>query len=223
MATAVGGDGVTPLPVPGPRSHLSMVTLTETTLLLYGGALCIPGCTCWGDSWLYDTNNKKWTVLNTTDAPIHRYRQNLVVHGQEGAAYLFGGESYQPYMYHNAVNRLVLPQPLAQQMIDYAGGPVEAKGGGGRGGKGKGHGMFGRTARLAEVDGPSFIQTASSYTSSASQGAFKALGSPSSSEHTPPGMALALPVIALLGGLAVWGVRSRQKRHSGKYDSIGAE
>ena len=45
----------------------------------------------------------------------------MVVHGREGAIYLYGGESYQPYMYHNAVNRLELPPAIAQQMIDYAG------------------------------------------------------------------------------------------------------
>ena len=32
----------------------------------------------------------QWTAINATDPPIHRYRQNLVVHAREGAVYLFG-------------------------------------------------------------------------------------------------------------------------------------
>ena len=51
-----------------------------------------------------------------------RYRQNVVVNGREGAVYLYGGESYQPYMYHNAVNRLELPEYPTEatlaQMLD---------------------------------------------------------------------------------------------------------
>jgi len=102
---------------PSPRSHLSLVALSSAKLLLYGGALCIPGCTCHGDSWIWDTAAKQWTELNATDAPIHRYRQSLVVHRAEGAVYLYGGESYRPYMYHNAVNRLMLPPDVQREMI----------------------------------------------------------------------------------------------------------
>jgi len=110
------------LPSPSPRSHLSLVALTSQQVLLYGGALCIPGCTCHGDTWLWDTRAKTWTELNTSDTPIHRYRQSLVVHQREGAVYLFGGESYRPYMYHNAVNRLQLPSDVAREMTQEAGG-----------------------------------------------------------------------------------------------------
>ena len=59
----------------------------------------------------------------------------MVVHGREGAIYLYGGESYQPYMYHNAVNRLELPPAIAQQMIDYAGGPLLGHNGRDKGGQ----------------------------------------------------------------------------------------
>lgn len=36
----------------------------------------------------------------------------------------FGGESYRPYMYHNAVNRLMLPPAVAAQMRAEASTPV---------------------------------------------------------------------------------------------------
>ena len=66
---------------------------------------------------LWDTAAKQWSELNATDAPIHRYRQSLVVHRAEGAVYLYGGESYRPYMYHNAVNRLLLPPDVRREMV----------------------------------------------------------------------------------------------------------
>jgi len=105
------------LPIPSPRSHLSLIALSQLTLLMYGGATCVPGCTCHGDTWLWDIKASRWSLLNTTDPPIHRYRQSLVAHRAEGVAYLFGGESYKPYMYHNAVNRLALPPSIAREMI----------------------------------------------------------------------------------------------------------
>ena len=114
------------LPSPSARSHLSLLALASSKLLLYGGALCIPGCTCHGDSWVWDTLTSRWTELNATDAPIHRYRQNLVAHQVEGAVYLFGGESYRPYMYHNAVDKLMLPLPIAQLMTAEASGNARA-------------------------------------------------------------------------------------------------
>jgi N-acetylneuraminic acid mutarotase len=57
---------------PSARSHLSMIRLSTNYLLLYGGALCIPGCTCYGDSWLYKVDANAWQALNASDPPIHR-------------------------------------------------------------------------------------------------------------------------------------------------------
>lgn len=58
---------------PSARSHLSLVRLSSNLLMLYGGALCIPGCSCYGDSWLYKINANSWHSLNATNAPIHRF------------------------------------------------------------------------------------------------------------------------------------------------------
>ena len=45
---------------PSARSHLSLVQLSANLLLLYGGALCIPGCSCYGDSWVYNAQTNAW-------------------------------------------------------------------------------------------------------------------------------------------------------------------
>lgn len=111
--------------LPGSRGHHSLLSLSPHWLLLYGGALCNPGCKCYGDSWILGTGEAAaaggvaWRQLNASDAPIHRYRQSLVLAPPADAdtdpqlreLYLFGGESYKPYMYHNAVNRLQLRLP----------------------------------------------------------------------------------------------------------------
>jgi hypothetical protein len=38
--------------------------------------------------------------------PVPRYRQSLSDH--KGNLYVFGGESYKPYMYHNSVSKMTL-------------------------------------------------------------------------------------------------------------------
>ena len=114
-----GGGELRP-PKPGPRGHHSLLALGARKLLLYGGALCTPGCVCYGDTWAFDADRAAWSRLNATNAPIHRYRQSLVRDAETGVVYLFGGESYKPYMYHNAVDALRLPAALA------AAAPAEA-------------------------------------------------------------------------------------------------
>lgn len=117
--------------LPGTRGHHSLLALSPHWLLLYGGALCNPGCKCYGDSWILGTGEAAapggpaWRQLNASDAPIHRYRQSLVLAPPSDASvdpqlrelYLFGGESYKPYMYHNAVNRLQLRLPSSADGI----------------------------------------------------------------------------------------------------------
>ena len=121
VAPASGG-------LPGPRSHHSLVTLSPKAILLYGGALCIPGCKCHGDVWVFDLTTSQWTEINATDAPIHRYRQSLVRNEADGALWLFGGESYSPYMYHNAVNKLVLSGDKLNRLLRSPAGAGEKRG-----------------------------------------------------------------------------------------------
>lgn len=223
VAPAVGAEGVA-LPSPAARSHLSFVPLSDSLLLLYGGALCIPGCSCYGDTWTYDTRTTRWTALNATNAPIHRYRQNVVVHAREGAVYLFGGESYQPYMYHNAVNRLELPSAIATEMVAYAGSSLRGGGGGkGIGGK-RGGGHRARAASTyeggraaAEADDEPLLPTSASQALGAAQGAAATLSGASGRNN---GMVYA-PAAVLISGLVVWAVRSRRQRvRYGRYRAV---
>lgn len=71
------------------------------------GSCCLR-CKCYGDLWVFDVASSTWSPINASNAPIHRYRQSLVRDDRDGSLYLFGGESYRPYMYHNAINKLVL-------------------------------------------------------------------------------------------------------------------
>jgi len=143
--------------LPGSRGHHSLLALSPDWLLLYGGALCNPGCKCYGDTWILHTGTgtgtgtaagagagagaaSSWRQLNASDAPIHRYRQSLVLAAapadpaarepghdpQLRELYLFGGESYKPYMYHNAVNRLQLRLPSASGPTHPAAAAAEA-------------------------------------------------------------------------------------------------
>ena len=61
---------------------------------------------CYGDTWAFDADRAAWSRLNATNAPIHRYCQSLVRDAETGVVYLFGGESYKPYMYHNVADAL---------------------------------------------------------------------------------------------------------------------
>ena len=141
---------------------------------------------------------------------------------------LFGGESYQPYMYHNAVNKLMLPEPHAQAMIDYAGGPL---GGGKSGGGGKRHGgARNRAARLGEADAgraaaeadvePGFLAAASAAAERAQSGVAalsagvtaSSVGSSVAAAAGPNALLYGAPAGLLVAGLAVFGLRSRRVR-----------
>jgi len=126
--------------IPGPRSHLSFLALSSKALMTYGGALCVPGCKCYGDAWIFDLTTNEWSAVNFTDVdgapvtypspaiPIHRYRQSFMLNDDDGALYLFGGESYQPYMYHNAVDKLVLSGEKLTPLLAASDGELRGKG-----------------------------------------------------------------------------------------------
>jgi hypothetical protein len=54
----------------------------------------------------------------TTEDPFLRYRQALVRDASDGSFYLFGGESYKPYMYHNSLDRLQIAGLSSQRAAD---------------------------------------------------------------------------------------------------------
>ena len=205
------------MPIPNPRSHLSLVPLTDHIILLYGGATCVPGCVCHGDTWTYDDRTGAWELLNATNAPIHRYRQSLVVSGEEGALYLYGGESYQPYMYHNAVNRLQLPPAISREMIAYARVGVGGGGGGGKGGGGKGGKRFfgGRMVGERSEDAEPIPAAALS----SALGLKAARGTPESSQ-----MLNVLPAALVVVGAVVMTMRAVRARRASRhqYEPVGA-
>jgi len=106
-----------PLPPawPAARSHHSLVTLgaesgVDVGVLLFGGALCVPGCSCYNDTWVWRPESRRFSPVQVSEPPIWRYRQSLVSTANDGSFFLFGGESYKPYMYHNSVSKLKLPE-----------------------------------------------------------------------------------------------------------------
>lgn len=119
---------------PPGRSYGSLAAATTLAgapaLVLYGGANCTRGCQCKGDSWVYDIAARSFSFVEvSTDAlPIARYRQSLVDYNSK--LYVFGGESYKPYMYHNSVSELSLTaektaapaaNPLAERLASLRG------------------------------------------------------------------------------------------------------
>lgn len=53
------------LPWPGARGHHSLVTLGEGSgadvgVLLFGGALCVPGCSCYNDTWVWEPERRRF-------------------------------------------------------------------------------------------------------------------------------------------------------------------
>jgi hypothetical protein len=80
----------------------------QPMLALFGGANCSRGCTCLGDTWVYDIAAQRFSLVNVPAEPITRYRQTMVE--RSGKLYVFGGESYKPYMYHNSVIELPLTE-----------------------------------------------------------------------------------------------------------------
>ena len=117
---ATGGRRLDAPPKPGPRGHHSLLALGARKLLLYGVRCARRAACATATRRTFDADRAAWSRLNATNAPIHRYRQSLVRDAETGVVYLFGGESYKPYMYHNAVDALRLPADLA------AAAPAEA-------------------------------------------------------------------------------------------------
>merc|ERR1711957_484787 len=85
--------------------------------VLFGGADYTTGsCKCRGDMWKFEIEAGTWTQLwEEGSSPTPRYRQSLDLF--QGEVYLFGGESYKPYMYHNSLMKFALDgHPNVQEL-----------------------------------------------------------------------------------------------------------
>lgn len=62
---------------PGPRGHHSLVTLgqgsgADVGVLLFGGALCIPGCSCYNDTWVWQPEAGAFSMVEVRPARAAR-------------------------------------------------------------------------------------------------------------------------------------------------------
>lgn len=86
---------------------------TSHGLVVFGGTLCPTATTCRlvGSTTVYSLDEHRWYSINVKEDPLHRYHHSLSF--CEDALWHFGGETYQPHMYHNSVNRLAWPPPVS--------------------------------------------------------------------------------------------------------------
>eukprot|EP00928_Gymnodinium_smaydae_P025309 TRINITY_DN20203_c0_g1_i1.p1 TRINITY_DN20203_c0_g1~~TRINITY_DN20203_c0_g1_i1.p1 ORF type:complete len:489 (+),score=88.07 TRINITY_DN20203_c0_g1_i1:87-1469(+) len=84
-------------------------------LLAVGGTRCNAtqypqSCSLVADMSFYSLSAGRWLEVNVRNPRLHRYYHSCVLHA--GALWLFGGESFQPHMYHNGVDAFAWPPPL---------------------------------------------------------------------------------------------------------------
>ena len=90
--------------------------IAEASIVVVGGAICTPGCTCLDDVWAFDTDTRLWSHRGSTGA-FGRRHSFAAAGSRKGDLYLFGGESFEPYTYYNDVNRLRLAELVASPHV----------------------------------------------------------------------------------------------------------
>mmetsp|Transcript_25782 Transcript_25782/g.65028 ORF Transcript_25782/g.65028 Transcript_25782/m.65028 type:complete len:432 (-) Transcript_25782:199-1494(-) len=108
------------VPWPSPRAFHA-TTMTRGVLVLFGGAYCAPSCTCLNDVWGLDVGTidedgaPRWDAISSTKVVVpergsalaskslfaHRFGHTIAF--RAGTLYVFGGETYNPNLYHNDV------------------------------------------------------------------------------------------------------------------------
>jgi hypothetical protein len=109
-------------------SSLDWAAASGPALILFAGANCRGRCICFNDVAVFPLapafgkEEQRWHTLDVPGTqPITRYKQSAVLLGS--TLYTFGGESYQPYMYHNSIETL----QLALHAADADSRPAEEK------------------------------------------------------------------------------------------------
>lgn len=79
----------------------------DVGLAVFGGTLCNPVCNLTGRLDFFSLITRRWTPVDVAERPLHRYYHSMSF--SDGYLWTFGGESFNPYMYHNGVLRLGWP------------------------------------------------------------------------------------------------------------------
>jgi len=105
-----GRDSFSMVLAPAPQSgDKDDASATRAGLLVFGGVHCTPDCALSNSTDFFSLHDQRWSKIHANSPPLHRYHHSAVMH--RGSLYIFGGESYEPHMYHNAVERLSWPPP----------------------------------------------------------------------------------------------------------------
>jgi len=97
-------------------SSMAVWTSQPARMLLHGGCDCTRGngCQCFDDTWSYDVDTNTWSRIHTIPqlddkVPTGRYKHSMVKWRNQFV--VFGGESYNPYMYYNTLSTLHTDTP----------------------------------------------------------------------------------------------------------------
>lgn len=84
-------------------------------LVTFAGVQCDPDCSLRGSLAFFSLRDHKWRRIHVTEEPYTRYQHGMSLF--QDALWIFGGESYDPHMYHNSVQRLTWP-PQGSDALD---------------------------------------------------------------------------------------------------------
>merc|ERR1712232_666061 len=83
------------------EEHMGLVT--------FGGVRCNPDCSLRAAMAFFSLLDNKWRSIRVAEEPYSRYQHTMTLY--QDALWIFGGESYEPHMYHNSVLRMPWPVP----------------------------------------------------------------------------------------------------------------
>eukprot|EP00669_Euglena_mutabilis_P014281 TRINITY_DN9338_c0_g1_i1.p2 TRINITY_DN9338_c0_g1~~TRINITY_DN9338_c0_g1_i1.p2 ORF type:complete len:270 (+),score=48.52 TRINITY_DN9338_c0_g1_i1:597-1406(+) len=93
-------DGVSPTPRGAAAAAADPL---RPVMYVFGGAACHGGCQCTSDLWQFSRATNTWKEIKPPGPqPTNRHFHSLSV-SPDRVLYVFGGESYDPYMYFNDV------------------------------------------------------------------------------------------------------------------------
>lgn len=76
-------------------------------LITFAGVQCDPDCSLRGSLAFFSLRDHKWRRIRLAEEAMTRYQHGMTLF--RDALWTFGGETYDPHMYHNSVQRIVWP------------------------------------------------------------------------------------------------------------------